>query len=70
MTGTYEIKQVTILNRESDELEQFEPKEKFSGALEDYRSQVLNSHYPEIKANFPDISKNDISIHLCHKKLA
>ena len=70
MTGTYLIKQVTLLNKDFDELEQFEPKEKFSGTLEDYRSQVLNSHYPEIKELFPEVAKSEISVHLCHKKLA
>jgi len=70
MTGIYEIKQVTILNRESDELENFLPKERFEGRLEDYRSHILESHYPGIKAEFPEIKKNDLSVILCHKKLA
>lgn len=65
----YEIKEVTIMDNNSTEIENYYPKEQFSGNIEDYRKKVLNEKYPDIKQRFPNLKKNDLSVLLTHKKI-
>lgn len=65
----YEIKEVTIMDNNSTEIENYYPKERFIGNIEDYRKKVLNDKYPDIKQRFPNLKKSDLSVLLTHKKI-
>lgn len=65
----HKIKQVTILNQDSEELENYFPKEEITIPIEEYRKSVFDKHFPEIQNRFPEIKKNDITVLLTHVKL-
>lgn len=66
----YKINQVTVLNKDYDEIENFYPNEIITGKIEDYKSDIIEKRFPDILTRFPNIKKHDIVVHITHTKLS